>query len=325
MFSVSRRDLVLGAAGACVAFGINKPVALIGAACAQETTTRPFRKYKVGDIEVFSLLDGMRDVPLREGMIKNVTVEQIKAALRAAGLPDTHSPLTFTAWAIKVGDQMALIDSGTGGHPIYGQGNGKLLQSMVAAGLDPKAMKTILLTHLHGDHIYGLMNHETNAQVFPNAEIVVPAAELQWWTRPGVESLDLGPTRKGLAQRIQATIATWKNVRPFDGEPELLPGVHAVRAPGHSPGHVTYLIASSGRQFLISSDVTVLALQISTNPDWQQAIDQDPQMAAETRRKIFDRAVADKLIISGTHWLMPNAGTLAKDGNSYVFSPGAGV
>ena len=325
MFSVSRRDLVLGAAGAYAAFGINKPVAFIGAAYAQETAIRPFRRYKVGDIEIFSLLDGMRDVPLREGMIKNVTVEQIKAALGAAGLPDTHSSLMFTAWAVKVGDQLALIDSGTGGHPIYGQGNGKLLQSMVEAGLDPKAIKTILLTHLHGDHIYGLMNHETNAQIFPNAEIVVPAAELQWWTRPGVESLDLGPTRKGLAQRIQATVATWKNVRPFDGEPELLPGVHAVRAPGHSPGHVTYLVASGGKQFLVSSDVTVLALQISTNPEWQQAIDQDPQMAAETRRKIFDRAVANKLIISGTHWLMPNAGTLAKDGNTYVFSPAAGA
>jgi glyoxylase-like metal-dependent hydrolase (beta-lactamase superfamily II) len=102
--------------------------------------------------------------------------------------------------------------------------------------LIPKAIKTILISHLHGDHIYGLMNNETNAQVFPNAEIVVPAAELEWWTRPGVESIDLGPTRKGLAQRIQATVATWKNVRPFEREPELLPGVHVVQAPGHSPG-----------------------------------------------------------------------------------------
>ena len=96
--------------------------------------------------------------------------------------------------------------------------------------------------------------------------------------------------------------------------------MHAVRAPGHSPGHVTYLIASGSKQLLVSSDVSVLALQISTNPEWQQAIDQDPQMAAETRRKIFDRAVADKLTISGTHWLMPNVGTLTKDGNTYVFA-----
>ena len=104
------------------------------------------------------------------------------------------------------------------------------------------------------------------------------------------------------------------------GEPELFPGVHANRAPRHSPGHVAYLITSGDKQFLISADVSVLALRISTNPQWQQAIDQDPQMAVETRKKIFDRAVADKLTISGTHWLMPNVGTLSKDGNGYVFA-----
>jgi glyoxylase-like metal-dependent hydrolase (beta-lactamase superfamily II) len=325
MFSVSRRDLVLGAAGAYAAFGIDKPVAFIGAAYGQETTTQLFRKYKVGDIEVFSLLDGMRDLPLREGMVKNVAIEQVKTALRAAGLPDNQTPLRFIVMALKLGEQVVLIDSGTGGHPIYGGGNGRLFASMAAAGLDPKAVKTILISHLHGDHIYGLMNNESNAQVFPEAEIVVPAAELKWWTRPGVDAIDLGPTRKGLAQRIQATIATWKNVRPFEGEPELVPGVRAVEAPGHSPGMVTHLVASGGKQFLISADLVNLSPHIQTNPEWQLAIDQDPQMAVETRRKIFDRVVADKLVISGTHWLMPNAGTLAKDGNTYVFSPEAGA
>jgi len=92
------------------------------------------------------------------------------------------------------------------------------------------------------------------------------------------------------------------------------------RAPGHSPGMVAHLVTSDDKQFLISADVVNLAPHISTNPEWQLAIDQDPQMAVETRRKIFDPAVADQLTISGTHWLMPNAGTLAKDGNSYVFA-----
>jgi len=320
MFEISRRDVVLGAASAYAAFGLDRPVTFIGAAYAQQSVTPPFRKYNVGSIEVFSLVDGMRDVPLREGMVRNVAVEQIKAALRAAGLPDTHSPLRFIVMALKLHDQLVLIDSGTGGHPIYGQGVGKLMNSMAAAGLDPKAVKTILISHLHGDHIYGLMDNDTNEQVFPDAEIVVPAAELKWWTRPEVESMDFGPTRKGLAQRIRATIAAWKNVRPFEGEPELLPGVRVVQAPGHSPGMVTHLITSGGKQFLISADLVNFAPHISTDPGWQLAIDMDPQMAVETRRKIFDRAVADKLTISGTHWLMPNVGTLSKDGNGYVFA-----
>ena len=319
MFEVSRRDLVLGAAGACAVFGLDKPVTFVGAADAQQSVTQPFRKYQVGDIEVFSLLDGARDIPQRDGAVSNVAAEQVRTVLRAAGFPNS-SPLRFIVMALKLRDRLVLVDSGTGGHPIYGQGNGRLMESMAAAGLDPKAVKTILISHLHGDHIYGLMNNDTDVQVFPDAEIVVPAAELKWWTRPGVESLDLGPTRKGLAQRIQATAATWKNVRPFEGEPELLPGVHAVQAPGHSPGMVTHLVSSGGKQFLISADLVNLSPHIQTNPEWQLAIDQDPQMAVETRRKIFDRAVADKLTISGTHWLMPNAGTFAKDGNGYVFA-----
>jgi glyoxylase-like metal-dependent hydrolase (beta-lactamase superfamily II) len=298
MPEISRRDLVFGAAAAYAAFGLDKPIRFIDAAHAQHSVTQPFRKYKVGDIEVFSLIDGTRDVPLRDGMVRNVNVEQVKTALRGAGFPDNQAPLRFIVTALKLRDQVVLIDSGTGGHPIYGEGKGRLFESMAAAGLDRKAVKTVLISHLYGDHIYGLMNNESNAQVFPNAEIVVPAAELKWWTRPGVESIDLGPSRKGLAQRIQATVATWENVRPFEGEAELLPGGYAVQAPGHSPGMVAHLVASGDKQFMISADVVNLAPHISTNPEWQLAIDQDPQMAVETRRKIFDRAVADKLVIS---------------------------
>ncbi len=319
MFDVSRRDLILGAAGAYAAFGLDRPIAFVDAARAQTSATPPFRRYQVGDIEVFSLIDGMRDVPLREGMVRNASVDQVKAALRAAGFADNQAPSRFIVMALKRRDQVVLINSGTGGHSIYGRGTGRLFESMAAAGLDPKAVKTILISHLHGDHIYGLMNNESDAQVFPEADIVVPSAELKWWTRPGVESLDLGPTRKGLAKRIQATIANWKNVRTFEGEPELLPGVQAIQVPGHSPGMVAHLVASGGKQFLISADVVNLSPHIAAIPEWQLSIDQDPELAAETRKKIFDRVVADKLTVSGTHWLMPNAGKLAKDGNSYVF------
>ena len=320
MFEISRRDLILGAAGAYAVFGLDRPIAFVGAAHAQTSATQLFRKYSVGDIEVFSLVDGMRAVPLGANRVRNASLDEIKDALKNAGLSDSQWPSRYIVMALRLRDQIVLIDSGTGGHAIYGEGTGRLFESMAAAGLDPKAVKTILISHLHGDHIYGLMNNETDAQVFPHAEIVVPAAEMSWWTRPGVETLDLGPTRKGLAKRIQATVAKWKNIRLFEGEPELLPGVRAIQAPGHSPGMVTHLVTSGGKQFLISADVVNFSPHIKANPDWQLAIDQDPQTAVETRKKIFDRAVADKVMISGTHWLMPNACTLVKDGNGYVFT-----
>jgi glyoxylase-like metal-dependent hydrolase (beta-lactamase superfamily II) len=320
MFEILRRDLILGAAGAYAAFGLDKAVTFVGAANAQPST-HPFRKYQIGDTQIFSLVDGTPNRPLSGSMVRNATEDAFKSALRVAGLPDDRVPLMFNVMAVKLRDQLVLIDSGTGNHPIYGQGNGRLLESMTAAGLDPKTVKTILVSHLHGDHIYGLMNSETNAQIFPDAELIVPAAELAFWTRPDVASMDFGPTRRGLAQRIQTTVATWKNVRPFEGEPELVPGIHAVKAPGHSPGHVVHLVSSGGQQFLITADVSVLTPRFATNPEWQAVLDQDPPMAVETRKRIFDRAVSDKLTLAGTHWLSPNVGTLAKDGNGYAFTP----
>ncbi|RUU27970.1 hypothetical protein [Mesorhizobium sp. M6A.T.Ce.TU.016.01.1.1] len=98
MFDISRRDLTLGAAGAHAAFGLHKPITFVDAARAQHAVAQPFRKYKVGDIEVFSLIDGMRDVPLREGMVRNVSVEQVKTALRGAGFPTIRRPCGLSSW-----------------------------------------------------------------------------------------------------------------------------------------------------------------------------------------------------------------------------------
>jgi glyoxylase-like metal-dependent hydrolase (beta-lactamase superfamily II) len=322
MFEISRRDLVLSATGAFAAFGLKKPVAFIGAAHAQPTS-EPFRKHKIGEIEVVSLVDGVVEVPHREGFIRNANVEQTKAALRTGGLSDANVPIPFTVLVAKIGDRQVLIDTGTGGFAIYGPKSGLLMRSMAAAGIDPKNIKTILISHLHGDHIYGLMHKDTNAQIFPDAEIVIPAGELKWWSRTEVDAMDLGPTRKGLSQRIRATLATWKNVRPFDGEIEVLPNVRAVSAPGHSPAQVAYLVASAGKQLLVTADVSWLPALFVRNPDWQVGLDQDPVTAVETRRRIFDRAVADKLMVTGTHWLLPNIGTIAKDGSGYAFTPDA--
>ena len=95
MSDISRRAVTLGAAGAYAAFGLDKPITFVDAAHAQQSVTQPFRKYKVGDIEIFSLIDGMRDVPLREGMVRNVSVEQVKTVLRGAGFADNQAPLRF--------------------------------------------------------------------------------------------------------------------------------------------------------------------------------------------------------------------------------------
>src|SRR5712692_2848147 len=245
MFQVSRRDLVLGTAGAYAAFGLSKPIAFIDAAHAQQTPPGPsFRKYKVGDIEVFSLYDGVWEKAHDESFIKGANVEETKAALKAGG-------------------RLVLIDSGTGGGQAGGPKAGLLTQSMAAAGLDPKDVKTIVMSHFHGDHIFGLMAKDTNAQTFPDAEIIVPAAELKWWTQP-VDSIP--QPRRGNAQRVQATFPNWKNIKVVDGEADVAPGIRAIPAHGHTQGHTAHLISSRGSQLLATADVTNIQTLFVKNP-----------------------------------------------------------
>jgi glyoxylase-like metal-dependent hydrolase (beta-lactamase superfamily II) len=322
MFQVSRRDLVLGASGAYAVFGLSKPIAFIGAAEAQQTPPGPgFKKYKVGDIEVFSLYDGLWEKPHDENFIKGANVEQTKAALKTGGLTDAYVSIPFTVLAIKTGGQLVLIDSGTGGGQAGGPKAGLMAQSMAAAGLAAKDVKTIIMSHFHGDHIFGLMAKDTNAQMFPEAEIIVPAAELKWWTQP-VESIP--EPRRGLAQRVQATLPNWKNVKPVDGEAELVPGVRAIPAFGHTQGHTAHLISSGGKQLLATADATNIQALFVKNPDWQAAFDHVPDQAVATRKRLFDRAIADKTMVAGYHWGLPNVGTIQKDGNGYAFVPAAG-
>jgi glyoxylase-like metal-dependent hydrolase (beta-lactamase superfamily II) len=319
MFTLSRRDLVLGTAGAYAAFGLMKPISFVGAAVAQ-TPAGSFKKYKVGEIDVVSLYDGVWEKPHDEAFIKGANVEETKAALKAAGLTDAHVPIPFTVIAVNTSGRWVLIDSGTGGGQAGGPKAGVLAQSMTAAGIDPKAVTTVVISHFHGDHISGLMAKDTNAQMFPDAEIVVPAAELKWWTQP-IESIP--QPRRALAQRVQATLPTWKNVKPVDGEADVAPGVRAIPAHGHTQGHTAHLVSSGASQLLVTADATNLAALFVKNPQWQGAFDHVPDQAVETRKKLFDRAIADKAMVAGYHWGLPNVGTIAKDGNGYAFTPAA--
>jgi glyoxylase-like metal-dependent hydrolase (beta-lactamase superfamily II) len=178
-----------------------------------------------------------------------------------------------------------------------------------------------VISHFHGDHISGLMAKDTNAQQFPDAEIIVPKAELTWWTQP-VDSIP--QPRRGLAQRVQATLANWKNVKVVDGEADVAPGIRAIPAHGHTQGHTAHLISSGGQQLLATADATNVAALFVKNPTWAAVFDHVPDLAVTTRRALFDRAIADKALVAGYHWGLPNVGTIAKDGNGYAFTPAPG-
>src|SRR5256884_3242074 len=163
---------------------------------------------------------------------------------------------------------------------------------------NPAKFDTILIPHCHPDHIFGLMEKETNKPVFPNAEIIVSDAEYKFWTDPAL--IDRLPeARKGLARRIQAVFPTWKNVRQVTGEPEVAPGIRFVSAPGHTPGHRAFHLASGGSQLMISNDTAYVPALVVANPGWHGQYDQDAALAETSRRKLAKRGIAHKIMICG--------------------------
>lgn len=325
MSDISRRRFVVGATTAASVLGLNGAVEFIPSAFAQAAADRQNPKalthyrFNLGDIEITQVFDGESLIPHNPGFIRNASVDDTKAALRAANMADDMLPLCYTVTIAKIGGKYVMFDSGNnqGGQPK----TGRLVANMKAAGIEPKDISTIVVTHFHGDHIFGLYGKE-NDQAWPHADIVMPAAEYDFWTDAS-KTAKLPENRQGLAKRIQATFPNWKNIRRFSGEADVVAGVKPVPTYGHSAGHTSFIIGSGANTYLVVADVTNITQLFVRNPGWHAAFDQDPQQAEATRRKLFDRLVADKQLCGGYHWGMPGCGTLAKDGAGYVFNPRA--
>ena len=320
MQTLSRRDVVIGA-GLAAALGLNGRVGIVSPALAQPMPDagKGFYKYKVGSVEVTALYDGIWKKPHDPAFIKNASVEDTKAALAKAGMTTEYMPIPLTVVFLKVGDKLIMVDSGSG----VGQWQPTAVDlpgNIKAAGIDPTKISTILISHFHPDHIFGLMQKGTNEPVYPNAELVVNAIEYKWWTEPGrVEKLPEG--RKALGTRIQTVFPTWKNFKLVEGEKEVVPGINLVNAPGHTPGHSAFLVSSGNQQLMISNDTAYVPALLAPHPEWQGAYDQDGPLAVESRRKLIDRVIADKMAICGAHFPFPGAGSFAKDGTGYAFTP----
>ena len=317
MLNLSRRDVVVSA-GLAVALGLDGRLA-ISPAFAQKTAdpAKGFVTYKVGGADVTALYDGIWEKPHDPAFIANASVDDVKGAMTKAGLPADFVSIPFTVVVVRNGGKTVLCDSGTGGQ--VQPTAGKMMANMKAAGIDPAAIDTILISHCHPDHIFGLMEKDTNKPVFPNAEIVISDVEYKFWTDPAV--IDRLPeARKGLARRIQAVFPTWKNIRQVSGEPEVAPGIRFVSAPGHTPGHRAFHLALGASELMISNDTAYVPALVVANPGWHGQYDQDAATAEASRRKLLDRVIADKIMICGYHFQFPGAGTVAKDGAGYALS-----
>lgn len=318
MIKTTRRQFLASSAGVA-ALGLAGQFAFLPSAQAADLRKKGHYSYKIGDIEVISIYDGVWQNDNLGGLAVDVPEDKVKAALTAAGHGTDFIPIEFAFTVVKTGGKTILLDAGTGGQlaPTAGLAAKGGLE---AAGISADKVDAVLVSHMHPDHIFGLMEKDTNAQVFPNAEIMVSETDYGFWTDSAMTS-KLPERRQGLANRIQATFPKWDNVSLFNGGAELAPGLRAVNSFGHSPGHVSFHISSGDDQVLLIGDALIVPALFLANLDWQLAFDADKDQASATRKAIVDQAIADNTTIGGYHFGFPNAGKIEKDGAGHVFVP----
>jgi glyoxylase-like metal-dependent hydrolase (beta-lactamase superfamily II) len=284
---------------------------------AAGTQAPGFYRFKVGSFEATALHDGVvtRDRPA--GFVRNASDEEVGEAFAAIGLPRDKLSLTFTALAIDTGRGIVLIDTGfgEGGPP----GTGAIVANLAAAGIRREDVGTILISHFHGDHISGIRGKD-DAPTFPQAEILVPEPEWVHWMDDA--RMNAAPeAMKGnfaLVRRMFGPVA--RDVRRFSWGEEVLPGLTAVQADGHTPGQTAFEIASGDGAMMFVADITNNPLLFARHPEWQAMFDMDPQEAVATRKRLLDRAAADKLRLSFFHAPFPATGYAIKSGAGYEYA-----
>jgi glyoxylase-like metal-dependent hydrolase (beta-lactamase superfamily II) len=328
MTDLDRRQLLGGAAAATAAAALSSfPASTAGAAGPPSGTQAPgFYRYKVGSFECTSINDGARSFPMPDTFVRNVPKEQALAAAEAAYMPKGMVTVPFNPQLINTGSKLILIDCGNGianFEPSKGA-VGRTLQNLASAGVDPKSVDVVLMSHLHPDHTNGIRALD-GSMAFPSAEIMVPGKDWEFWmseeNAAKAESNQMMKNYFANVRKIYAGIES--KVTRYDWGKEVVSGITSIAAPGHTPGHTAFAVASGDSKVLIQSDVTNIPEFFLRNPDWHVAYDVDPATAQETRHKFYDMAAAEKALVVGFHFTFPSIGHVEKDGAKYRLIPSA--
>ena len=277
---------------------------------------------KVGDIDVLVVSDGVLTLP---GAMLGHNAD---AADRAAWLEDKFLPPDYLEWALNVvvvrsGGRTILIDAGIGSDPGLNLPRaGRLVQRLEAAGVDLPSVTDVVLTHMHMDHIGGLLVDGVRDRLRPDLRIHVAAAEAEFWGSPDFSRVSMPP---GFPDALRRTAKRFLNeygnqLRLFDAEYEVTPGLLVQRTGGHTPGHSVVRLASGGDRLTFAGDAV---FQVGfEHPDWYNGFEHDPAEAARVRIDLLRELAANRESLVATHLSFPSVCHVAVDGDAFRWVPG---
>jgi len=273
----------------------------------------------VGDIEVTALSDGTIDFPM-DTLLVGEPSGQIRAAYKSA-FQRLPAETSMNQFLINTGSKLVLVDTGAGA--FFGPTLGNTVASLRASGYRPEQVDDVVITHMHADHTGGLVHDGEPA--FKNAVVHIARADLDFWMNPANETKAPEGVRASfnVAQKALAPYIAAGKLKPFDGNAEIVPGVTALPAPGHTAGHTYYAVESKGEKLLVWGDVVHAAAVQFKDPTVRIAWDSDDHGAEVAREKVLADASRGGYLIAGAHLPFPGLGHVARvaAGQGYVFVP----
>jgi glyoxylase-like metal-dependent hydrolase (beta-lactamase superfamily II) len=298
MTPMSRRHALLAAAALPLATLAPRPA--LARAEKLGPASAAFHRFALGEFEVTTLLAGVRlNDKVRETFGLSASDEEFAAASAAAFLPTDKAMNFFTPTLVNTGAELILFDTGLAPDAITA--------TLAAAGVTPDQIDVVVLTHMHGDHIGGLMG-EAGA-TFANARYVTGSAEHNHWSAAANEGFDTKV--KPLNDRMTF----------LDDGGSVASGITAMAAFGHSPGHMAYVLESAGKRLAITADTANHYVWSLEYPDWEVRFDADKAAAAATRKTLFGMIAAEKIPFIGYHMPFPGVGFVEPKGAGFRYVP----
>ena len=298
--SLSRRQVLTSAAIIPAASALSIPTLAQADGHSAGPQNAIQNTFQLGEFQVATMLAGTRVVEEPQNIFgKNVSAEDFAAASAANFIPADKTRFYFTPTVVKAGDEVVLFDTGLNA--------GGTLPALASAGYAPEDVTIVVITHMHGDHIGGLMND--GAPTYANARYVTGQVEFDAWA--GREN-----------ERFEGNVRPLAENMTFLGDgDEVVSGISAMAAFGHTPGHMTYMLDSGGQQVLLMADLANHYVWSLAYPDWEVRFDQDKAAAAASRRKVLGMLAAEQMPLIGYHMPFPGMGYVEAVGDGFRYTP----
>lgn len=283
----------------------------------QQAQAPGYYRMALGDWQITAVSDGTVAVPF-DKLLTPITPEKLKARMAQANLP-VNAETSINAFVINTGQQLILVDAGAG--PLFGDAGGHLPENLRAAGIDPQAIDTVLLTHIHADHSGGVQRE--GKPVFPNATVRVDQRDVDFWLNPAHQRDVEEGQRHTFAEseRSLRPVIDAGKLSPFHAPVQIMPGIDAIPAAGHTPGSVIYRVSHAGKTLLLWGDIIHAHPVQLPQPEVAIHFDVNRQQAVATRENVLAQAAREGDWIAAAHIAFPGLGKVMKAEEGYRWVP----